>query len=349
MIIRIYDRDMNFLGQIENVFSLQWTRKYTSCGEFEAHVPVTAYNVQLLKLENLFYLKGKKECGIIESITISYEKSKKEITVKGRFASSYFYRRIIKGTYNFNGRVETSMRELASKAAIPGVMLGPDNGYTEKITYQATYKNILTYMEKLSQASDIGFRLRPDFDEKKWIFETYKGVDRSDSQYDISRVIFSQKNGDIESATYSANSKTYANVCYVGGQGEGSARQIEITGTTSASGLDRREIFINGSDISKEKISDLAYKNALIERGNTTLNSNMLAETLEKEDKIRGNYNYPSDYDLGDIVTNRFEYWGMTSNDRVTEVNEVYEHGVMKAVPTFGTPLPSTIDWSDNI
>lgn len=349
MIIRIYDGNMNFLGQIENVFSLQWMRKYNSCGEFEAHVPVTAYNVQLLKLENLFYLKGKKECGIIESITISYEKSKKEITVKGRFASSYFYRRIIKGTYNFNGRVETSMRELVSKAAIPGVMLGPDNGYTEKITYQATYKNILTYIEKLSQASDIGFRLRPDFDEKKWIFETYKGVDRSDSQYDISRVIFSQKNGDIEKATYSANSKTYANVCYVGGQGEGSARQIEITGSTSVSGLDRREIFINGSDISKENISDLAYKQALIERGNTTLNSNMLAETLEKEDKIRGNYNYPTDYDLGDIVTNRFEYWGMTSNDRVTEVNEVYEHGVMKAVPTFGTPLPSSIDWSDNL
>lgn len=349
MIIRIYDGNMNFLGQIENVFSLQWTRKYTSCGEFEAHVPVTAYNVQLLKLENLFYLKGKKECGIIESITISYEKSKKEITVKGRFASSYFYRRIIKGTYNFSGRVETSMRELVSKAAIPGVMLGSDNGYTEKISYQATYKNILTYIEKLSQASDIGFRLRPDFDEKKWIFETYKGVDRSDSQYDISRVIFSQKNGDIEKATYSANSKTYANVCYIGGQGEGSARQIEITGSTSLSGLDRREIFINGSDISKENISDIEYKNALIERGNTTLNSNMLAETLEKEDKIRGNYNYPSDYDLGDIVTNRFEYWGMTSNDRVTEVNEVYEHGVMKAVPTFGTPLPSSIDWSDNL
>lgn len=348
MIIRIYDRGMNFIGQIENIFSLQWRRKYTSCGEFEAHFPLTAYNVQLLKLENLFYPKGKKECGIIESISISYDKSK-EIVIKGRFASSYFYRRIIKGTYNFNGRVETSMRELVIKADIPGVVLGSDNGYTEKVSYQATYKNILTYIEKLSQSSDIGFRLRPDFDEKKWIFETFKGVDRSDGQYDIPRVIFSQKNGDIEKATYSANSKTYANVCYIGGQGEGSARQIEITGSTSFSGLDRREIFINGSDISKENISDLEYKNALIERGNTALNSNMLAESLEKEDKIRGNYNYPSDYDLGDIVTNRFEYWGMSSNDRVTEINEVYEHGVMKAVPTFGTPLPSTIDWSDNI
>ena len=122
MIIRIYDRDMNFLGQIENIFSLQWRRKYTSCGEFEAHFPLTAYNVQLLKLENLFYLKGKKECGIIESISISYDKSK-EIVIKGRFASSYFYRRIIKGTYNFNGRVETSMRELVIKADIPGVVV----------------------------------------------------------------------------------------------------------------------------------------------------------------------------------------------------------------------------------
>ena len=77
--------------------------------------------------------------------------------------------------------------------------------------------------------------------------------------------------------------------------------------------------------------------------------SNNLKNQFTFKVTFNRNYNYPSDYDLGDIVTNRFEYWGMTSNDRVTEVNEVYEHGVMKAVPTFGTPLPSTIDWSDNI
>lgn len=349
MKIRIYSRDMSFIGQIENVFSLQWTRKYTSCGEFEAHLPLSAYNVKILKKENLFYLKGKKECGIIEDVEIAYEKSKKEITVKGRFASSYFYRRIIKGTYNFNGRVETSMRELVTQASIPNVVLGADHGYTDKIQYQATYKNILTYIEKLSQCSDIGFRLRPDFDNKKWIFETYKGTDRSAEQYDVPRVIFSQKLGDVEKATYKTNSKTYANVCYVGGQGEGSARQVEVTGETDLSGLDRREIFINGSDISKENLTDAEYRVLLIERGNSTLNSNALAESLEKEDKVKGNYNYPDDYDLGDIVTNKLEYWGISSSDRVTEVNEVYEHGTMKAVPTFGTPLADTIDWSDNL
>lgn len=349
MIIRIYDRDMNFLGHIENVFSLQWTRKYTSCGEFEAHVPISAGNVRLLQLENLFYLKGKRECGIIESVEIDVEKSKSEITVKGRFAQSYFYRRLIKGTYNFNGRVETSMRELVTRAAIPRVVLGSDNGYSEKIQYQATYKNTLTYLEKLSQSSNIGFILRPDFDAQQWIFETYKGVDRSAAQYDRPRVIFSQKNGDIEKMTYTANSKTYANVCYVGGQGEGSARQIEITGDTSSSGLDRREVFINGSDISTENISTEEYRNALIERGNSTLDSDILSKSLEKEDKVRGNYIYPDDYDLGDIVTSRFEFWNLSADDRVTEVNEVYEHGRMKATPTFGTPLPSSVDWSDNL
>ena len=349
MQLRIFNSDMDLLGIIENAYSIQWIRNYTSCGTFEIHTPIDSKTLKLIKLDNLVWIQGKKECGIIEGITIEQSASTSNVKIVGRFAESYFSRRLIKGTFNFNGKVEEAMRQLVTLADIPRVQLGTLNGFNDKIQFQATYKNTLTYIEKLSQASNIGFRLVPNFDTKTFTFKTFKGVDRSENQRDRPRVIFSQRNGDISKADYTANNQNYSNVCYVGGQGEGSARQIVIFGDNSLTGLERRETFINGSDIEKDKLTDSQYIETLKQRGESNLKEKSLVQSLEKEDRTGGTYNYPIDYDVGDIITNKLEYWNISSNDRVTSVKEVYEHGKMVAVPTLGTPLPSTIDWSDNL
>lgn len=340
---------MDLLGIIENAYSIQWIRNYTSCGTFEIHTPIDSNTLRLIKLDNIIWIQGKKECGIIEGITIEQSASANNVKIVGRFAESYFTRRLIKNTFNFNGNVEEAMRQLVTLADIPRVKLGELNGFNDKIQFQATYKNTLTYIEKLAQSSNIGFRLAPNFDTKEFTFETFKGVDRSDGQRDRPRVIFSQRNGDISKAEYTANNQNYSNVCYVGGQGEGSDRQIVICGDNSLTGLERRETFINGSDITKDNLTDAQYADALKQRGLSNLKEKALVQSLEKEDRTGGTYTYPSDYDVGDIITNRLEYWNVSSNERVTSVKEIYEHGRMVAVPTLGTPLPTTIDWSDNL
>ena len=349
MQLRIFNRDMELLGIIENAYSVQWTRNYTTCGSFEVHIPIGTQAIELIKLENLIWIQGKKNCGVIEGITIQQSATTSNVKVIGRFAESYFARRLIKNTFNFNGNVEDAMRELVTLADIPRVKLGKLNGFNDKIQFQATYKNTLTYIEKLSQASNIGFMLEPNFDEKVFYFKTYKGVDKSEEQRERPRVIFSQRYGDISKADYNANSQNYSNVCYVGGQGEGSNRQVVICGDNSLTGLDRRETFINGSDISKDNLSDSQYLESLKQRGQSNLADKALVQSLEKEDRVGGTYNYPSDYDVGDIVTIRLDFWNIKSNDRVVSVNEIYEHGRLVAVPTLGTPLASTIDWSDNL
>ena len=349
MQLRIFNSDMDLLGIIENAYSIQWIRNYTSCGTFEIHTPIDTQTLKLVKLDNIVWIQGKKECGVIEGITIEQSASTSNVKIVGRFAESYFSRRLIKNTFNFNGKVEEAMRQLVTLADIPRVRLGALNGFDNKIQFQATYKNTLTYIEKLSQASNIGFRLVPNFDEKTFTFETFKGVDRSENQRDRPRVIFSQHNGDISKAEYTASNQDYYNVCYVGGQGEGSSRQIVICGDNSLTGLERRETFINGSDIEKDKLTDSQYIEMLKQRGESNLKEKNLVQSLEKEDRTGGTYNYPFDYDVGDIITNKLECWNISSNDRVTSVKEVYEHGRMVAVPTLGTPLPSTIDWSDNL
>ena len=111
MEVRIYGRDLFRRGQIENQTSLIWTRKFYEPGTFELHAPITDENLSLLQEGNIIGKKGSAEAGIIEDIEKEESDIKNEITVKGRFLSSYMDRRLIKRTVNFSGKTEAADRK----------------------------------------------------------------------------------------------------------------------------------------------------------------------------------------------------------------------------------------------
>ena len=304
MEVRIYDRDLNFKGVIENHTSLIWTRKYYEPGNFEIHAPITEQNLRLLAKGNIISKRGSSEAGVIEDIENEESDLKNEITAKGRFLSSYMDRRLIKSTVNFSGKIEVAMRNLLSGVtAIPLVELGTLNGFTETVEFQATMKNLMTYETKLAKAGTIGYRFRPDFRNRKIIFETYKGTDRTTAQGINSRVIFSESYNNLNNVIYKYNDQQYRTKAIVGGEGEGAARvYVEVGGG---------------------------------------------AESVECETEADINFKYKTHYDLGDIVTVKKKKWGIVLNQRITELQEVYEYGGMYVVPTMGDALPEKIDWSD--
>ena len=347
--VRIYDAAMNFKGLIENQTSVLWNRKYFDTGSFELYCPITTNNRNLLQMGRLVWMKGAAEAGVIESLYMEQSDVKNQITAKGRFLESYMSRRLIRPTYNIqNGLVETAMRQILSNAvAIPLVQLGEVQGYTERVSFQATYKNLLDYEIRLAKYSNTGFRFRPDFNNKTITFELYKGLDRTLQQSDRNRVIFSQGYGNINEAKYSVNDQLLKTVCYVGGQGEGSERTYVIAGDDTLAGLERREVYINASDIQDENLTTAEYQAALLQRGNNELENDVLCDSFECVTEANGNFVYKKHYDLGDIVTIQKENWNISANLRLTEITEIYEYGAMKVSPTFGTPLPEKIDWSE--
>lgn len=346
MEIRIYGRDLYRKGQIENQTSLIWTRKFYEPGNFELHAPITDENLELLQPGNIIGKKGSDEAGIVEDIEKEESDIKNEITVKGRFLSSYMDRRLIKKTVNYSGYIEVAMRQLYSGAVpLPLVELGTLNGFQERAEFQVTMKNLLTYESKLSRAGAIGFRFRPDFKNRKIIFETYKGKDRTFTQHENSRVIFSENYNNLNNAIYRYNNQNLRTFAIVGGQGEGEARTYYELG--GGSGYDLREVFVDAKDINPEGMTAASYKAALLQRAQETLNSAIASETLECETEAAINFTYKEDYDLGDIVTVRKNKWNLYMNQRITELSEVYEYGGMTVVPTFGDPLPETIKWDE--
>lgn len=346
MEVRIYNKELRRIGQMENQTSLIWTRKFYEPGNFEIHAPITDENLSLLRPGNLIGKKGSEEAGVIESIEKEESDIKNEITVKGRFLSSYMERRLIKKTVNFSGTVENAMRQLLTGAApIPLVELGTLNGFPETVQFQATMKNLLTYETKLSKAGAIGYRFRPDFKKRKIILETYQGKNRTFKQHENNRVIFSEDYNNLNNAIYKYNDQNFKTKVIVGGQGEGDARTYYELG--GGEGYDLREVFIDAKDINPDGMTAAAYKAALLQRAREALNEAIVSETLECETDAAINFVYKEDYDLGDIVTVRKKKWNLYINQRITELSEVYEYGGMIVVPTFGDPLPEKIKWDE--
>lgn len=339
--VRIYTASMDFAGIVDNFSSLQWNRKYSEPGSFELHCPITAANTALLHRGSLVWKKGAKEAGVIEDLKLEETAKKAEITVKGRFLSSYMDRRLIRPFYACYGKkAELAIREIYSNAEpIPQVELGPLNGYTETVTFQATYQNLLAKVEEICAGMATGFRFRPDFVDKKIVFELYRGLDHSVTQSDRERVIFSDGFANLDSATYEENDQVYKNICYVGGQGEGSDRTIVEVGATDSTGLERRESFLSATDVRNDSISESQYKEALKQRGNAALANSILASSFDATVNPNGNFRYLEDYDLGDIVTVQKEAYGIAQNLRITEISEVYENGIYKIEPKFGEGL----------
>lgn len=350
MDLYIYSPDIEQQGVIDGSASLRWRRRYFVPGEFELHAPATADNIALLAEDNIIHRLDRQEAGIIEGITLQAAQNGDgdEIVATGRMGSSALDRRIITPTISFSGAVEDAMRKIVSDNAItarplPHLVLGTAAGLTPTANFQVTYKTVLAACEALGQAAPLGFRVRLDVPNRQWVFEVYAGTDHSIIQSVNPWVVFSSENENISKPSYVKDTTGYANFAYVGGEGDGSARTIVTVDRTG--GEPRRELWVDAKDLQKGTLSDTDYQAQLIQRGLEKLAAVVKTESFSAAAVDTENFRYLTDWDLGDIVS--MEKWGILLNQRITEVEEVYENSVETVTPTLGTPLPETLNLGD--
>ena len=345
MDLYIYNPKIEGLGVVDTFSSFRWRRKFFEPGEFELHCKASTENLTLLRPGNIIHRLDRKEAGKIEGIAINGTDNGDEISATGRFLSSQLVDRIITPTINFSGTTENAMRKIVSDNAITArpidlLGLGALNGFTPVTSFQATGKNVLTTLTALAKSSNIGYRTRLDVPNKALIFETYQGTDKSVTQTARPYVLFSDRFNNIANPTYTLNGTAYKNYAYVAGEGEGIARIIVIVDRTN--GEPRRELWVDARDLQKGELSDTDYKAQLTQRGLEKLAECAAVESFEADAVDTANFEYLTDWDLGDTVS--FEKWGVLLNRRVTEVEEIYENGVKTVTPVCGNPLPETLD-----
>jgi len=356
MELYVFDKDLNHLGLVEGFFSLRWVRRYSKCGEFELHCGLTPSTFNLLQRGNIIWKNDDAEAGYIEYRNITVNAQKEEVlVVSGKFMTGYLGRRIVWGTERMYGTAEEVMRTLVNNHAInpsdadrviPLLELGGLKGYNQEIKKQTSYSNLLETIENTALASGLGFRIIPDLTDKKLIFDIYEGLDRTAGQVENAPAIFAKEFENVLEQEYTDSLNNYRNVALVGGVGEGPERKLVTVG--SGEGLERFEIFVDRRDLSNEDengdpISDAEYLPLLEQVGQEVLAENTEIQTFDSKINLRSNLVYKQDFDLGDIVTCTSKKWGVTVDTRITEIEEIYEHGFDVNV-TFGNSIPTLID-----
>ena len=337
-----FDKELNLLGIVDYFISLRWRRKYFEAGEFEIVLPVNDYMMQFIAPDVIVMRNNYTEAGIIETIEFSDNGTNEEVTISGRFLSALLSRRIVKSKINFSGNTIEGMNTIVN-AMTPLTTQWETEIVTMSsphIDFQVTYKNVYEYLCKLAEYSNIGFRVVPNVDSKVYMFEVWKGLDRTSEQNENEVYSFSDDNYNIEQGKLIISEKTKANYVLVGGAGE-DANRVLVTVDEGANGFDRYEIFSDQKSLSKQDLSDSAYREKLKSVGEGKLSDG----TFQLEVTALVQQDYKIKWNLGDIVNIKKEKWGVYTTYRIIEVEETIENGKKTIYPTFGSPLSSA--WDD--
>ena len=337
-----FDKELNLLGIVDYFISLRWRRKYFEAGEFEIVLPVNDYMMQFIDTDVIVMRNNYTEAGIIETIEFSDNGANEEATISGRFLTSLLSRRIVKSKINFSGNTIEGMNTIVN-AMTPLTTQWETETVTMSsphIDFQVTYKNVYDYLCKLSEYSNIGIRIVPNIDSKVYMFEAWKGLDRTSGQTENEEYSFSDDNYNNEQGKLGKSEKTKANYIFVGGTGEEDNRVL-VTVDAGKTGFDLYEVFSDQKSLSNKDLSDSVYRAKLKSIGEGKLSDG----TFQLEVTALVQQDYKVKWDLGDVVNIKKEKWGVYTTYRIIEVEETIEDGKKTIYPTFGSPLSSA--WDD--
>ena len=354
--VEVRGSDTNIIGIIDTADSVIWHALYFGVGVFEIHAAATPEIIGLLKAGHYVTRPDNDAVGIIEKINIPENiDDGATITASGRFAKSLLERRLIyqlTGSSNkattLRGNVENAVRKvvnnnaidcefdsrrniavlaLGDSANIPLTIVSVNGLPAEK---QVSYKNLLTYTDGVLE--EYGMSAKCILKGGKLRYTVYAGADRSrgNSSGNIP-VVFSKEYDNLTSSEYTYDESTEINVALIGGEGEGAGRFYSLIGE-EVSGLQRREMYIDASSISKtykdsndveQTYTDAEYKTMLDAEGRQEITPLVKTETFDGVlDVTNGNYIFGRDFFLGDIVTVENNYIGKYINVRICEVLE---------------------------
>lgn len=352
MDINVFNKDLELVGVVDTVDSFLWIDRLNSYGEFELYTNVTVELLYLLQKD--FYLKISQsdKSMIVESISVMTDaENGDKLIIRGRSLESILDRRIVLqqtifDASSFQDGIEQILNENIISSSQPNrnvsnfVFSASVNATITALLLTAQYdgENIYDVVEYLSKKEEIGFRILLN-EVNQFVFSLYVGEDRSYEQTDNPFVVFSPSFDNLISSDYRESNQYRKTYTLVFGETHGWRVEAFISGGTLLTGLDRREIFTDASDLSTAldgggTIDPADYHLQLKERGYKTLTENRFYSMFEGEADTTVSYKYGKDFFLGDIVQIEDKY-GNLGRSKITEVMISEDPSGFRIVPTF--------------
>lgn len=341
--LNLYTPDFDFMGTVTGFSSLRWRRQIFDLGEVELNGEATMDLLRVLGAETFIHREGYDELGIIDGRTLGESaEDGKGLQAIGQLSNSILGRAVLTSEYDISTMpVEVAMRTIVA-AELPRVygriVLGDLQGFTETIDAPAVAdRNVFDVLAALARASGVLFRLRPDIPGRQFVFETYKGQDRSIEQSENPRVVFSDLDGTLANPRYEQVIRGSKNFAYVVGEND-----VRVTVDRVNGGV-RRECVVDARSVKQGKLTATQYRAQLVQNGNEYLDGRTPAENFEAEAQLDNSHVYREEWDIGDIVTVHKSEWDILLGSRIPEAEEVYDEQtgeVGSVTPVFGSPLP---------
>lgn len=370
--VEIRNASRELIGIVDNAESIIWESAYYSTGQFEIYVKVTSLTVQLLQVGNYVTRPNDVNVGIIENLNIAWtQDAGRMIIASGRFAKSLLDRRLIyrlTGTSiqptTSSGYVEVAVRKLvndniiASNIAarnIPFIQLGALQNIQKRILsetgeegrVQTSYGGLLEHTDSLLQEYFLGAYMSLDRNTKNLLYNVIEGKDLSAGNVaGNAPIIFSQDFDNLLSSNYNYQTTALKTTALIGGAGEGTERFCVMIGD-AASGLSRREVFVDASSQSKtykeegaeeeKTYTDAEYSDLLKANGQQNIAQLQIVETFEGDVDIQNSDKvFGKDFWIGDIITIQDTQLSAYINTRILTATEVQDSNGYKLAISYG-------------
>ena len=364
MEIYSYHIDGDYLtldGVCDKWFEILWTRRFFKGDDFTITLPPTAKNIELfsegkvIELAKVNPLTGASEhAGIITSTEIT-SGEKAVLTVSGQNFVGLLDRRIL-SECEYDDTAMTVFRKNAGDLANAKRRFTATtfDMATDTANYNATrmlFKSLAEYAASL--AANVGWGLQSRIaHDKSGVHIVIGGrnrVDRSISQTDVKRVIFSD-----EYDTASDFERQHIESGAVTGIVVGSKEQynekshIDIAKYTAffgdAQSYDRIENYKSVSPVTQIEIRGIGTQWTIIDEAQTFLAAAEIADAsyVPMTDYFGAEITIKNDweqiFEVGDIVTVQNTAWNMTTNKQVSEIQEYWGADNVTVTATLGEP-----------
>lgn len=261
---QVLDKDFQTQAIIDAFESFIWTDRYNKPGDFEIYMPIAKAPMEYIQRDNYIWIEDSDRLQVIEDISIETDAEDGDhLKITGRTLESFLDRRVVYKSTTIDSDLQTGIKRLLDENAIspndsarkiPGLrFIWNDDGRLTAYTMTATFlgENLLDILEDYGELYDVGFRIVFNEENSSFDFSLYCGEDRSYNQEKNPWVVFSSAYNNLIGSNYFesfANLKTAAVITSSEDEYYGIGI-VEVNGRPNMSGLDRREMYVNASDI----------------------------------------------------------------------------------------------------
>lgn len=361
MELLVFDLELNNVGLIDVFIECKIDINYDKHSHLKLIVDASKENIELLQEDMILTKANDLQRGYIIKHFQFLDDSSSRILIEAPSINILLNDRVTLGQQTNNGNIENVMKAFVNanainpanpKRVIPNLILAENTGIDIEVSEGISDAQLDEYLYELANKYDMSWDIFLDHENKKFVFTTWQGSDRSTEQVINTTVVFSKELDNIITQQYIRDDQNHKTTAIVAGEGEGIDR-TRITINDELEGFERKELFVDARDLQSEyrdendnerTLTPTQYRELLIERGNNKLTEYPQIRTFESEVDMYSQFEYGVDYFVGDKITIENEDIGIVMHTRIVSAVELYDKNSDDLKLDFGSDIPNLID-----